>query len=85
MKLTATIRLKSKYQGRSKFEFMKNLKEGDILVVEHELKHLGGASSNGNYTPVLRLRHIEDDTVRFSATQGDMLKYLSKLDYEEFI
>lgn len=79
LKLAASIAITSPYKGTTKFEFWKNLREGDIIKVYMELTPTG--SNRGKiYAPMIKAKH--NDRV-FSDTINSFQKYLSKIGYEE--
>jgi len=55
MKLKTVIRITKPYSGKSKFEFFKSLKEGDLVMVHTELEKPGRNSGAGLYASQITL------------------------------
>lgn len=78
--LSSNITVIKVYSGKSKFDFWKNLKVGDVIKISLELESTG--SNRGiSYTPCVRLKNIMTFE-NFASSLNDIVKYLGKIDYE---
>ena len=82
MRLKTQVKIKSKYQGTTKFDFWKKLEPGTIVEISMVLEPTG--SNRGiNYTPIITATYGKSMET-FSDTINSFLKYLNKIDYETY-
>ena len=79
--LSTNIKVISKYTGKSKFDFWKDLEVNDILTIYMELKPTG--HSRGRiYAPSIKVKNLRTEEI-FSATINAIQEnYLSKIKFE---
>ena len=82
MKLTNKIVVTKKYDGKSKFPFWENIKEGDMLEVSLDLKPTGHGYGGRTYAPTISIKNISTDEI-FKDTINSFQKYLGKISYKE--
>ena len=78
IKLSNIILIKSKYKGSTKFDFWKNLKEGDLVEISINLKNHGKGRS-GSYAPDI---YLKSNTETFICSLNQVVNYLGKIEYE---
>jgi len=79
--LDTQIIIKSKYKGKSKFDFWKELNVGDTVKLSIGLNPLGRGES-GLYATQVELTN-EITKLEFKDSINNICKYLSKVDYVE--
>lgn len=83
MNLTLRIKILSKYKGKTKFNFWKDLEPNEILRLELPLETLS-RSRNGLSTPYIKITKVyskESEEWSFN----DVCRYLDKIEHEEII
>ena len=78
--LSNKIMITKKYSGKSKFDFWKNLKAGDVINISIILKPTGRGSS-GIYVPTIKFENKFGNDY-FSASFNEACNYLNKVEYE---
>lgn len=82
MKLSNRIIITGKYQGRSKFDFFTNLKEGDVIELSIEIEPIRRGSHSGLYATMVKMKNLTSKA-SFSASLTETTNYLSKMQYTE--
>jgi hypothetical protein len=84
--LSYTIIVTKTYSGKSKFDFWKKLKVGDMINISLKLESTG--SNRGiSYAPCVTLINYGNggyasNPEKFTSTVNDIVKYLEKINYE---
>jgi len=76
--LADKIRITRAYEGKSKFDFWKNIVKGDVLTIAMELKF------TGKYKPELVITN-ERTKEKFYESLNMIHNYLEKVAYEEVV
>lgn len=83
LKLTTTITITSKYTGKSKYDFWKELDVGHKVLISHEIGTCGSKGfGNGYYAPDINLKNLETGS-EIKSSYGDFINYLGKVGFEE--
>ena len=77
-KLSGTVTAKQDYSGKSKFEFWKDVKEGDVLEISLTVKKENGIASSGMYVPVLELLNTRNKLAA-KESYNNLCNYLVKI------
>lgn len=76
--LSSELIIKGKYKGSTKFEFFKDLKEGDLVEISMNLKKQGRGRS-GLYAPEIKLKC---NNKTFNCSLNQTMNYLGNIEYE---
>lgn len=82
MQLTNQISIKSKFQGKSKFDFWSNIDVDDIVKLSVELKDPG--YGRGLYATQITFHNLTRGTT-FECSLTNATKYLNKIEYMEIV
>ena len=73
--LSDTIKVTTEYTGKSKYDFWKNIRKGDILTIAMELRIVG------KYVPTLVISNGRTSET-FRDSLNSLQNYLYKMGYE---
>ncbi len=79
MQLRNKIKVLGEYAGKSKFEFFKNLQEGDVLTLTVDITR---AHTKG-YASSIHIVNTRSDE-KFIVTFSECIGYFNKIKHEEY-
>lgn len=82
MILKNAIKVTGAYKGKTKFPFLNNLREDDVVIISIGTAQKIKGAANGNYATMVSMT-IKDTITKFQCSLVEFEKYLAKIPHTE--